>query len=587
MTAQPDADVTLEVTSGDTGEAMVSPAALTFTPASWNVPQMVTVTGADDFWIDGSQTTLVTVSVNDAVSDGKFGGVSDQTVTVTTADNDVAGLKLSRTRGDGLGSRVHGHVHRVADRPAAQLCDVDRDERRHPGEATVSPTLLTFTTADWNVPQTVTVTGVDDQLVDGNQLTLVALSVVDAVSDDAFDMMPDQSVYVTTTDDDEAGFTLSRIALTVSESGTTGTFTVVLAAQPVLNVRLTITSGDVGEATVSPPALTFTPANWNVPQTVTVTGVDDHAIDGSQLTQVTVSVDDAMSDNQFDALADQSVFVTTTDDDAAGFTLSKTSVAVSESGTTDTLTAVLTAQPAASVTLTVISAGRGRGDRERVVPDFHAGQLELTANGDDHRRRRSRPGRGPNHVGDGRRGRSQLGRPIRRCRRPDRFGHHGGQQRRLAQHAESVRRGRQRPGRGGGRVEDHQLHQRALGRSILAAAARRAAALLRREQRRPVHGRRRAGGDQLHQQPRHRQQRRKAKKYGLSQRLPPTGSRPPRPVNGCRLLIRPVSVRPMDLPQPASTRRTLRTDAVFAAWPDAPGDELADTLAQDLHRVTL
>ena len=34
------------------------------------------------------------------------------------------------------------------------------------------------------------------------------------------------------------------------------------------------------EGTVSPATLTFTPANWNTAQTVTVTGVDDAVDDG-------------------------------------------------------------------------------------------------------------------------------------------------------------------------------------------------------------------------------------------------------------------------------------------------------------------
>ena len=61
-------------------------------------------------------------------------------------------------------------------------------------------------------------------------------------------------------------------------------------------------------------SLTFTTGNWNTAQTVTVTGVDDNLIDGNQTTTITLSVDDANSDNNFDPLADQTVSVTTTDD---------------------------------------------------------------------------------------------------------------------------------------------------------------------------------------------------------------------------------------------------------------------------------
>jgi beta-N-acetylhexosaminidase len=48
---------------------------------------------------------------------------------------------------------------------------------------------------------------------------------------------------------------------------------------------------------------------------VTVSGVDDDAADSDQTTSVTLSVVDASSDNDFDILADQTVTVTTTDND--------------------------------------------------------------------------------------------------------------------------------------------------------------------------------------------------------------------------------------------------------------------------------
>ncbi|MDX1493290.1 MAG: DPP IV N-terminal domain-containing protein, partial [Longimicrobiales bacterium] len=187
-----------------------------------------------------------------------------------------------------------------------------------PGEATVSPSTMTFTNANWDSPQTVIVTGVDDVLVDGTQATTVTVSVDDALSDDDFDPLPDQTVTVSTADDDVAGFTIveSGGSTVVDETGTTDAFTVALDAQPLTDVVLLINSTDAGEATAIPSSLTFTNANWNVAQQVTVTGVSDSPlVDGDQITAVTVSVDDAASDDAFDPLADQSVNVTTIDVD--------------------------------------------------------------------------------------------------------------------------------------------------------------------------------------------------------------------------------------------------------------------------------
>ena len=101
----------------------------------------------------------------------------------------------------------------------------------------------------------------------------------------------------------------------MTEAGSAATFTVVLDTQPSSNVVLTVVSADTGEATVSPTPLTFTTGDWNTPQTVTVTGVDDSVDDGNQDTTITIAVDDGNSDNAFDGLADQTVTATTTDND--------------------------------------------------------------------------------------------------------------------------------------------------------------------------------------------------------------------------------------------------------------------------------
>ncbi|MFL3016315.1 MAG: hypothetical protein ACJZ2F_02105 [Acidimicrobiales bacterium] len=68
---------------------------------------------------------------------------------------------------------------------------------------------------------------------------------------------------------------------------------------------------------------------------------------------ITITIVDSISDNDFSDVADQTVTAVTTDDDAAGFTIVQTdgSTSVSESGTTDTFTVVLDAQPASDVVL--------------------------------------------------------------------------------------------------------------------------------------------------------------------------------------------------------------------------------------------
>ena len=111
------------------------------------------------------------------------------------------------------------------------------------------------------------------------------------------------------------GITLGAISGNTKEDGTTATFTAVLDLQPATNVVLNISSGDTGEVTLDLATVTFTNADWDTPQTVTATGVDDALQDGSIVVTITVAVDDASSDDDYDAVVDATTTVTNEDDE--------------------------------------------------------------------------------------------------------------------------------------------------------------------------------------------------------------------------------------------------------------------------------
>ncbi|MDM8530766.1 Ig-like domain-containing protein [Anaerolineales bacterium HSG25] len=87
---QPASNVVINVTSGNTNEAMVNPATLTFTGDNWDTAQTVTVVGVYDTSIDGDQTTIVTLSVDKVNSDDAYDALDDKTISVTTVDNNTA-----------------------------------------------------------------------------------------------------------------------------------------------------------------------------------------------------------------------------------------------------------------------------------------------------------------------------------------------------------------------------------------------------------------------------------------------------------------------------------------------------------------
>src|SRR5205823_5079514 len=99
--------------------------------------------------------------------------------------------------------------------------------------------------------------------------------------------------------------------------------TVQLTSQPTADVTVPLTSSRPSEGIPSVSSLTFTPANWNVAQTVTVAGVDDFVVDGPQ--PYTLVTGAALSaDSVYNGLDPADVPLTNLDNDTAGFLVTPT-----------------------------------------------------------------------------------------------------------------------------------------------------------------------------------------------------------------------------------------------------------------------
>jgi hypothetical protein len=154
-----------------------------------------------------------------------------------------------------------------------------------PAEGIASPATLRFTSDNWQKPQAVTVTGVDDGAKDGNRPYTVTVGPSTSQDRRYLDLESHQVALVNR--DDEPGFTFEGPAvLQTSESGARSTFRVLLNRAPSATVRLPLTSSDQDEGKVDPAELVFEPGNWNQAQTVTLTGIDDNERDGTRSYQV-------------------------------------------------------------------------------------------------------------------------------------------------------------------------------------------------------------------------------------------------------------------------------------------------------------
>lgn len=113
------------------------------------------------------------------------------------------------------------------------------------------------------------------------------------------------------------GITVSPVSgLTTSENGGAASFSIVLDSQPSADVTIELASGDVSEGTVSVSSITFTPSNWNTPQPITITGVDDVEVDGSVAYTVFTAAATSL-DADYNGLNPADVSVTNSDNDVS------------------------------------------------------------------------------------------------------------------------------------------------------------------------------------------------------------------------------------------------------------------------------
>ena len=314
LSDQPTDDVTISVASDTSGEGTSDASSLTFTAGDFDQPQAVTVTGVDDGADDGDVPYSIVLGVASS-ADTRYDGLDADDVSLTNQDNDAGMIDVNPTAGlqtDETGVTAQFTVVLSTQPSADVFVSVASSDG---GEGTVDTGLLTFTSADWDQPQTVTVIGVDDSVVDGDQAYTILLGAASS-ADGNFDGIDPPDVSVTNADDDfVGGVTVAPTAgLEVNEGGTTAQFTVVLDAQPTANVFIPVSSSDAGEGTVDPSLLTFTPANWDQPRPVTVTGVDDTEIDGD--IGFTILLEAASSaDANFNGVDPADVSVTNMDDE--------------------------------------------------------------------------------------------------------------------------------------------------------------------------------------------------------------------------------------------------------------------------------
>src|SRR5262249_45194493 len=159
-----------------------------------------------------------------------------------------------------------------------------------------------------------------------------------ASADPFYNGMDPADVAASNADNDVAAINVSPIAgLATTEAGGSATFHVVLASQPTADVVIPVASNNAAEGVAAPASLTFTAANWNVAQTVTVTGVDDAVQDGL-FAYNTVFGAAASADPVYNGMDPADVAASNADNDVAAINVSPIAgLGTTEAGGTATL----------------------------------------------------------------------------------------------------------------------------------------------------------------------------------------------------------------------------------------------------------
>jgi len=308
LNTEPAADVTIPLSSTDTGEGMVQ-ASVQFTGGDWSTPRVVEVTGVNDNVNDGDQPYTIVTGVAQS-ADGDYDGLNPADVGMINLDDDTAGISVSAISGTTSESGDPATFTIVLNSEPVATVTVNLSSS-DTQEGTVDPSSFDFDAGNWNVPREITVTGVDDAVDDGDQAFDVLIGSVSA--DGNYNGLSD-SIAVTNVDDDTAGISVSDISGDTSESGDSASFTIVLDSQPTADVTIGLSSTNVDEGTVSNANLTFTAVDWNTPHLVTVSGVDDQVVDGDVAYEITISPASS-SDPLYDGIDPDDLMLLNIDDD--------------------------------------------------------------------------------------------------------------------------------------------------------------------------------------------------------------------------------------------------------------------------------
>ncbi|HWR60900.1 MAG TPA: FG-GAP-like repeat-containing protein [Clostridia bacterium] len=239
----PDSEVT--VTAEVYGELDVSPVELIFDSDNWNIEQIFTLTAEDNSSKDGNRLQTVTNSVYS--SDSLYDGL-DFDITVNILDNDTPGVSIIQSSGYtevGEDGSEDGYTVKLLTKPKGNVVVSANTD----SQLTVEPPEIIFTAANWNIAQELTVTAVDDDMIEGTHSSTVSHTI--SSSDNDYDDIDISEITVAIADNDfpdDPSDDASLKSLEISQG------TLIPGFDPVVTEYNVKVNNSIGSITITPTA---------------------------------------------------------------------------------------------------------------------------------------------------------------------------------------------------------------------------------------------------------------------------------------------------------------------------------------------
>ncbi|MFC1586972.1 beta strand repeat-containing protein [Planctomycetota bacterium] len=196
---RPSANVVITIAADIQGSIDTSP--VTFTSDTWETPQTVTVSAVDDDLHEDVHASTIT---HTAISgDTDYSGIAIDNVAANVTDNDTAGVTITESGGSSdvtEGGATDTYTVVLTTEPTAEVTITVTPDAQSTVDNGLGGNTLVFDADNWSDHQTITVTAVNDTLIEGNHTSTIGQASVSM--DDNYDAIGISNVTANLTDNE-------------------------------------------------------------------------------------------------------------------------------------------------------------------------------------------------------------------------------------------------------------------------------------------------------------------------------------------------------------------------------------------------